>query len=163
MEKSENKTKLHVGTAIRIVILMMAVVAAYALVLVVIGQVLFPSQSKGSLVTLENGRVVGSSLIAQDFHSPKFFHARSSSDSASGLDPHVTPEYALAQVENVSSATGISQNSLKTIIRLNIETNRADNLSAFAPSYVNVLEVNLELTRQYPDVYAEFTSGRQQR
>lgn len=149
--------------AAKVVVLMLLVTAvAYPLVLTGIGQELIPLQSNGSMVSLDNGRVVGSSLIAQEFQSPKFFHARSSSESASGLDPHVTPDYALAQVENVSSATGISQNSLKTIIRLNIETNRADNLSAFAPNYVNVLELNLELTRQYPDVYAEFMEGRQQ-
>ena len=118
-------------------------------------------QSNGSMVSLDNGRVVGSSLIAQDFQSPKFFHGRASSESASGLDPHITPEYALAQIENVSSTTGIPQNSLKTLIRLNTETNRADNLSAFAPNYVNVLELNLELTRQYPDVYSQFMKDRQ--
>lgn len=149
--------------AAKVVILMLLVTAvAYPLVLVGIGQGIFPVQSNGSMVSLENGRVVGSSLIAQEFQSPKFFHARASTDSVSGLDPHITPESALAQVEGVSQATGIPQNNLKTLIRLNIETNRADNLSAFAPSYVNVLEVNLELTRQYPGVYAEFTSGRQQ-
>jgi K+-transporting ATPase ATPase C chain len=161
MEKNENKTKLHVGAAIRIVVLMLAVVAAYSLVLVAIGQELFPSQSKGSLVTLDNGHVIGSSLIAQEFQSPKFFHPRSAADSASGLDPHITPESAFAQVDNVSQSTGISKNHLRTLIQLNIETNKTENLSAFAPNYVNVLELNLELTRQYPDVYAEFTDRNQ--
>ena len=30
------------------------------------------------------------------------------------------------------------------------------NLLAFAPNYVNVLEVNLELLKQYPELYSEF-------
>jgi len=30
---------------------------------------------------------------------------------------------------------------------------------AFAPDYVNVLEVNLELVNQYPDVYSAFSNN----
>lgn len=156
---SENKTRPKmIGPAVKVVILMLLVTAvAYPLVLVGIGQGLFPVQSNGSMISLDNGSVVGSSLIAQEFKSPEFFHARAPGQSASGLDPDISPEYALSQVENVSRATGISQNYLKTLIRLNIETNRADNLSAFAPNYVNVLELNLELIREYPNAYTEFT------
>jgi potassium-transporting ATPase KdpC subunit len=52
---------------------------AYPLVLVAIGQGLFPFQSNGSLITIgdEGGgeeREVGSILIAQEFKSPKFLH-----------------------------------------------------------------------------------------
>jgi len=35
------------------------------------------------------------------------------------------------------------------------------NLVAFAPNYVNVLEVNLELVKQYPDLYSEFLNTAQ--
>ena len=45
---------------------------------------------------------------------------------------------------------------LRTIVELNIERNRVENLLAFAPNYVNVLEVNLELVKQYPGLYGEF-------
>jgi potassium-transporting ATPase KdpC subunit len=82
-------------------------------------------------------------------------------ESTSGVDPHITPQQAISQIENVSASTGIPQNYLRTMIDLNIETNRADNLSAFAPTYVNVLELNLELVRQYPNVYGEFLGVRQ--
>ena len=30
---------------------------------------------------------------------------------------------------------------------------------AFAPNYLNVLEVNLELVNQYPDVYSAFLNN----
>ena len=50
----------------------------------------------------------------------------------------------------------IPKNALRTILELNIERNRVENLLAFAPNYVNVLEVNLELVRQYPELYSEF-------
>ena len=154
------------GPAIRVFILMLIVTGiAYPLVLVAIGQGLLPFQSNGSLISIvENDggegegerRNVGSILIAQEFKSPKFFHPRDGSDSASGVDPHITPENAFAQILNVSEATGIPINALRTILELNIERNKVENLLAFAPNYVNVLEVNLELVRQYPELYSEF-------
>jgi K+-transporting ATPase ATPase C chain len=169
-KQAQPKPKI-IGPAIRIVVLMLILVGVgYPLVLVAIGQTLLPVQSNGSLVKLQgvNGNgtgnaneiVVGSSLIGQEFQSAKFFHSRHFADSSSGLDPHITPEYASAQVENVSRATGIPQNYLRTLIELNVQTNRADNLSAFAPPYVNVLELNLELVRQYPNVYQQFLGER---
>jgi potassium-transporting ATPase KdpC subunit len=150
------------GPAIRVFILMLIVTGvAYPLALVAIGQGLLPFQSYGSLISLtenENGegREVGSILIAQEFDSPKFFHPRTASDTASGVDPHITPENAFAQILNVSEATEIPRNVLRTIIELNIERNRVENLLAFAPNYVNVLEVNIELVKQYPGLYNEF-------
>jgi potassium-transporting ATPase KdpC subunit len=154
------------GPAIRVFILMLVVTGiAYPLVLVAIGQGLLPFQSNGSLISIvENDggegegkrRNVGSILIAQEFKSPKFFHPRPGSDTASGVDPHITPENAFAQILNVSEATGIPINVLRTILELNIERNKVENLLAFVPNYVNVLEVNLELVRQYPELYSEF-------
>lgn len=46
-------------------------------------QLLFPAQAEGSLIQT-NGKVQGSSLLAQDFTSPKFFHPRA---SAAKYDP----------------------------------------------------------------------------
>ncbi len=128
---------------------------AYPLSLLAIGQPLFPFQSNGSILNI-NGKPAGSVLIAQSFNSTKFFHPRAASDSASGVDPHITPEDAYSQVGRISNSTGIAENPLKTLIRLNIETNRAQNLGVFAPDYVNVLTVNLDLIEQYPDQYREF-------
>jgi K+-transporting ATPase ATPase C chain len=160
MSENKNKTKLHLGTAIRIVVLMLVVTGvAYPLVLVAIGQGIFPVQSNGNLVALDNGRIVGSSLIAQEFTSPKFFHPRQVGDSASGVDPHITPADAYSQVDRVSQEASIPENHLRTLIDLNIERNRSANLVAFAPEYVNVLELNIELVRQYPESYSEFLEG----
>ena len=163
MEKNENNNnnmKKLVTPAIRVVIVMLAVTAvAYPLSLLVIGQSILPFQSNGSIINVD-GRPAGSLLIAQEFTSPKFFHSRPASDSASGVDPHITPENAYSQVERVSEATGIPQNHLKTLIQLNIERGRSENLNAFAPDYVNVLVLNLDLVDQYPDVYSEFLEAR---
>ena len=154
-----NKNTLN--PAIRVVILMLVVTGiVYPLILVAIGQSTLPYQSNGSLITID-GKVIGSKLIAQEFKSPMFFHARPSSDSASTVDPDITPKNAFLQVSNVSRATGINPNALNTLIELNIERNRVSNMVAFAPNYVNVLEVNLELVIQYPDVYSAFLNSAQ--
>jgi K+-transporting ATPase ATPase C chain len=49
-----------------------------------IAQVIFPSQANGSLIT-QNGQVVGSSLIGQQFDDPKYFWGRL---SATGDHPY---------------------------------------------------------------------------
>lgn len=142
--------------SLKVVILMILVTGiAYPLLLVVIGQVSLPFQSNGSLLTFA-GKVIGSKLIAQEFKSDKFFHIRPAANSTSGVDPDITPEDAFSQVPRVSEATGLQQNLLKTAIQLNIERNKVSNAVAFAPQYVNVLEVNLDLMTGYPDVYPEF-------
>lgn len=141
-------------SSIRVVIVMMIVTGiGYPISLVFIGEVTLPYQSQGSQI-IWNDKVIGSELIAQEFTSPKFFHSRPVTDSASTVDPHITPESAYQQISHVSKATEIPENALKTLIDLNIERNKVSNLIVFAPNYVNVLEVNLELVKQYPEIYS---------
>ncbi|WP_144729653.1 potassium-transporting ATPase subunit C [Candidatus Nitrosocosmicus arcticus] len=143
----------NLKTAIRVLVVMVIVLGiAYPVILTQVGQLTLPFQSGGSIVEF-NGEKIGSKLIAQEFDSAKFFHPRPSSDSASTVDPHITPEGAYAQIKNVSEATGIHQNTLRTLLNLNIEQNKLTNAVFFAPQYVNVLEVNIELVNQYPEVY----------
>src|SRR3984893_18751001 len=56
----------------------------YPVVMSGISEVIFPRQSKGSLVTV-NGKVVGSSLIGQPFAKPEYFHPRPSA-AGNGYD-----------------------------------------------------------------------------
>lgn len=50
----------------------------YPLVMTGVAQLLFPKQANGSRVT-ENGKLIGSELLAQKFESPKYFWPRPSS------------------------------------------------------------------------------------
>jgi K+-transporting ATPase ATPase C chain len=160
--KSQNKNKRfsilslisnHLKTSIRIVLIMVILLGiAYPIFLVVIGQMTLPFQSNGSVLE-QDGKKIGSKLISQTFESHKFFHSRAPNESASAVDPHIRPENAYLQIKNVSKATGIQENTLKTLIDLNIEQNKVTNGLFFAPYYVNVLELNLELVKQYPQVY----------
>lgn len=59
---------------------------AYPLALTGIGQVAFPAQANGSLLTDAGGRVVGSALLAQGFASPRYFQPRPSA-AGKGYDP----------------------------------------------------------------------------
>jgi K+-transporting ATPase ATPase C chain len=56
----------------------------YPAVMTGLSEVIFPRQSKGSLVTV-NGKVVGSSLIGQSFAKAEYFHPRPSA-AGSGYD-----------------------------------------------------------------------------
>lgn len=68
----------YLNTAIRMTILTALLLGLiYPLAITGIAQLLFPAKANGSLVRLD-GRVVGSSLIAQAFTSPKYFHPRPS-------------------------------------------------------------------------------------
>ena len=77
-----------VRTAIIVTIFWTIVVGGmYPLLMYGVGIVFFPGQARGSLVE-KNGKVVGSTLIGQDFSSDTYFHSRPSAigyyPSASG-------------------------------------------------------------------------------
>jgi K+-transporting ATPase ATPase C chain len=57
----------------------------YPLLVTGLAKVAFPAQAEGSLVRV-NGKVVGSSLIAQGFAKPEYLHPRASAAGANGYD-----------------------------------------------------------------------------
>jgi K+-transporting ATPase ATPase C chain len=59
---------------------------AYPLIVTAFGQVAFKQKANGSFVT-NNGQVVGSSLIGQNFGKPEYFQPRPSAAGKDGYDP----------------------------------------------------------------------------
>jgi len=85
----------------------------YSLAFTGIGQVIFPGQANGSLIT-KNGQVVGSALIGQEFKSDKYFHGRpqpyaADNSAGSNLGPN---NKALIDRVASSARTARSENGL---------------------------------------------------
>jgi len=121
----------------------------FPLVITGIAQVFFPSQANGSLVQF-HGKNVGSSLIAQNFSLPIFFHPRN--DSASGVDPDITVQDAFSQIPRISSAANIPVDTLQQIVSQNEE----GSFWIFGTPYVNVLRLNLVLIQANYPAYTAF-------
>ena len=76
----------HLRSAVALTIVLTLIVSgAYPLVVYGIAQVFFPDQANGSLL-LKDGKVIGSTLIGQNFSDPKYFHPRPSA-AGNGYDP----------------------------------------------------------------------------
>lgn len=63
-------------------------------------------------------------------------------ESASALDPHISPATAYFQVEYIAQETGIESEELNTLIQEHTQT---PFLGLFGHEVVNVLELNLEI------------------
>jgi K+-transporting ATPase ATPase C chain len=157
-----------------------------------LSQVLFPHQANWSLITA-NGKVIGSSLIGQNFSKPEYFHPRPSAagdkgydgmssggsnlaptnpallkrlaesaaafrkenpafsgaipadaitTSASGLDPHISPDTAFAQCDRVAKARNVPVEQVRGLVQSHIEGRQ---LGFLGEPRVNVLLLNLAL------------------
>lgn len=131
----------------------------YPLAVTAVVQIAFPNQSNGSLIS-NHQTLVGSKLIAQATHDPKYFYPRpSASDynavpssasnlaptdplfpkdplatkSASGLDPDISLIMARAQIPRIAAARNIPEAKLEAMIEQS------------SSGTINVLMANLEL------------------
>ena len=174
---------------------------AYPLAMTGIGGIIFPKQAQGSLIE-KDGKVIGSTLIGQEFTEGKYFHGRPSATTApdpkdstktvpapynaansggsnlgptnkalidrvtedvdklkkenpsstvpidlvtttaSGLDPHISPEGALFQVPRVAKARSLSEDSVRKLIESLTE---GRTFGLLGEPRVNVLPLNLAL------------------
>jgi len=164
----------------------------YPLAITGLSQALFSHQANGSLITA-GGKVIGSSLIGQNFAKPEYFHSRSSAagdkgydgmasggtnlsptnpalqkrltdsadafhkenpafsgaipadaitTSASGLDPHISPDTAFAQGDRVAKARSVPVEQIRSLVQSHIEGRQ---LGFLGEPRVNVLLLNLAL------------------
>lgn len=186
-------------TAVRLmVVLTVALGLVYPLAITGVGQLAFPTQAKGSVLTTTDGRRVGSALIGQSFTDadgtplPGYFQSRPSAAgdgydatasggsnlgpenerliaaiterrarvaelngvppaavpvdaltaSGSGLDPDISPAYALLQAERVAAARGLPAGDVRSLVDAHTE---GPLLGFIGEPRVNVVELNLAL------------------
>ena len=169
----------------------------YPLVITGVAQVLFHDKANGQLI-VQDGKTIGSRVLAQPFTGAGYFHPRASAagtngydatnsggtnygptnqklidrvkqdvaaaqqenpgkpvpvdyvtTSASGLDPHITPANAEFQAARVARERGVTAEQIAALVKTHTEGRQ---LGVLGEARVNVLELNLDLDRQFPPV-----------
>ena len=106
----------------------------YPLVMTGIAGVIFPAQSKGSLVEID-GKVVGSTLIGQEFTSDKYFHGRPSATTAP--DPNNSTKTVPAPYNAANSGgsnLGPTNKNLIDRVKGDVDKLKEENPSAQVPT-----------------------------
>jgi len=201
MNTTTRSTGRSLWVAIRALLMFTVVLGVgYTLLITAVGQLALPAQANGSLIRDDDGDIVGSSLIGQNFTDadgaplPQYFQPRPSAAgdgydggassgsnwgpenedliaaiterkaqiaefngvspdeipadavtaSSSGLDPHISPAYALLQVDRVAAARGLSAEQVRQAVD---DNTKGPDLGYLGEPVVNVVELNLDLDR----------------
>lgn len=116
-----------------VIILTVITGLVYPLVMAGIAGVLFPTQAQGSLVEVD-GKVVGSSLIGQEFTSDKYFHGRPSATTAP--DPNDSSKTVSAPYNAANSGgsnLGPTNKALIDRVKADVDKLKQENPSAAVP------------------------------
>jgi potassium-transporting ATPase KdpC subunit len=107
---------------------------AYPLAMTGVARVIFPHQAEGSLIE-RDGKIVGSSLIGQEFKSEKYFHGRPSATTAP--DPNDSTKTIAAPYNAANSGgsnLGPSNKALVDRVHGDLDTLKKENPSAEVPA-----------------------------
>ena len=105
----------------------------YPLAMTAIAGVIFPKQAQGSLIE-QDGKVVGSGLIGQEFKDDKYFHGRPSATSAPDpADSSKTVSAPYNAANSGGSNLGPTSKALNDRIKDDVEKLKAENPSTPVP------------------------------
>ena len=116
-----------------VIILTLITGLIYPLVMTGIAGVLFPNQAEGSLVEID-GKVVGSTLIGQEFTSDKYFHGRPSATTAP--EPNDSSKSVAAPYNAANSGgsnLGPTNKALIDRVKADVDKLKQENPSAAVP------------------------------
>jgi K+-transporting ATPase ATPase C chain len=118
----------HLRPAIMMIVCMTVIGGlAYPLAITGIAQVVFPHQANGSLIR-QNGKVIGSKLIGQNFTSDRYFHGRpSATTEADPKDPSKTIPVPYAADNSSGSNLGPTSKALVDRVKDDAATLAAQN------------------------------------
>ena len=106
------------------------------------------SASSGSNYGPENADLIKAvkerkaAIAKLDGVSPSSIPADAVTGSASGLDPHISPEYALEQVARIAGARNLSESAVKSLVETKIQLR---DLGYLGEPRVNVVDLNIAL------------------
>jgi K+-transporting ATPase ATPase C chain len=95
----------------------------YPVLITIVSGTIFPYQAQGSLIT-QNGHVVGSELIGQNFNAPNYFHGRPSAAGDKGYDATASSGSNLGPTNKVLIDT--TRQRLKEVLEQNPGASAAD-------------------------------------
>lgn len=106
---------------------------AYPLAMTAIAGAIFPKQAQGSLIE-QDGKVIGSSLIGQEFKDDKYFHGRPSATSAPDpADSTKTVSAPYNAANSGGSNLGPTSKALNDRIKEELQKLKAENPVAAVP------------------------------
>lgn len=106
---------------------------AYPLAMTGVAGALFPHQANGSLI-VENGTVIGSELIGQNFTAERYFHGRPSVTlGPDPVDPSKTTTVPYNAVNSMGSNAGPGNAALIERVKADVERLKAENPSLPVP------------------------------